>query len=283
MIKRILAPLAVVAATGLAGQALAAGEGGHVTDVDFSFEGPFGTYDSMQLQRGFQVFHQVCASCHGLKYLAFRSLGDSTGPAFPDDQVKAIAALYEVADTGPEALPGDTRPGLPSDKFPANTAAGAPDLSLMAKARAGFHGPYGLGINQFLKGTGGAEYIYSLLTGYTGEEHEAAGSILYGNEVFPGGKISMAQPLWGDDVEYTVHGGGDHEGEEGYHGADYTPPEATIEQEAKDVAAFLMWVAEPKLTERKEAGLRNLIWLVILSVLLYFTNKKVWASVKGDH
>ncbi len=268
---KILAPAMVAAA--LAAPAWGAGGGGEVTDVEFSFEGPFGTFDPMQLQRGFQVFHEVCAGCHGLKYVAFRDLGRADGPAFPEEQVKAIAAQYQVADTSPDAMPGDTRAAVPADKFPANNLMGAPDLSLMAKARAGFHGPYGLGINQLLKGTGGPEYIYSLLTSYTGNDIEQAGTILYENTAFQAGQyINMAQPLWGDDVTYAAHGEGD-----------YTPPPATIEQQSKDVAAFLYWAAEPKMVERKEAGLRNLIWLVILAVLLYFTNKKIWASVKGEH
>ncbi|MBY8976068.1 cytochrome c1 [Rhodobacteraceae bacterium NNCM2] len=268
------------AALMMPGAAVAAGGGGHVEDVDFSFEGPFGTYDKYQLQRGFQVFHEVCAACHGIKFVAFRELGEHGGPEFPPEQVKAIAALYEVADL--EGEPGDTRPGIPSDKFPANNAAGAPDLSLMAKARAGFHGPYGTGISQMINGIGGPEYIYSVLTGYTGEEVEMAGSILYENHAFPGGNISMAPPLVGEDVEYTVHGSGDGDhGEDDGHASDaYTAPPATLEQEAKDVAAFLMWTAEPHMVNRKEAGFRNLIWLIIVSVLLYYTNKSVWAAIK---
>ncbi|MEM7237219.1 MAG: cytochrome c1 [Pseudomonadota bacterium] len=278
MIKRTLLGLAASMML-LPGSAFAAGAGGHVDDVPFSFEGPFGTFDKFQLQRGFQVFHEVCAGCHGLKFVAFRELGMANGPAFPPEQVKAIAALYEVADK--EGEPGDTRTAKPSDKFPANDAVGAPDLSLMAKARAGFHGPYGLGINQMLKGIGGPEYIYSLLTAYTGEEQEVAGSVLYENDVYPGGLISMSQPLWGDDVEYAAHGNGDSEGEgDDADHSGYTPPEATIEQQAKDVSAFLMWTAEPHLVERKEAGFRNLVWLIILSVLLYYTNKQVWAAIK---
>ncbi len=267
---RIFPALAVVAALGAA-PAWGAGGIYGTKDVDFSFEGPFGTYDSLQLQRGFQVFHEVCASCHGLKYVSFRSLGDTTGPSLPPEQIKAIAAMYEVPDTGPDAFPGDMRAALPSDNFPVNNLMGAPDLSLMAKARAGFSGPYGTGLNQLFKGIGGPEYIYTLLTSYTGGDKEVAGSILYENEVYPGGYINMAQPLYGDDVEYAVHG----------EGGGYTPPDATIEQQSKDVAAFLMWAAEPKMVERKEAGLRNLLWLVILATLLYFTNRQIWASVKG--
>ncbi|MEM9146419.1 MAG: cytochrome c1 [Pseudomonadota bacterium] len=255
------------------GSALAAGGAGYVEDVDFSFEGPFGTYDQYQLQRGFQVYHEICAGCHGMKFVSFRELGRADGPNLPDEQVKAIAELYEVADTGPDAFPGDTRPAVPSDRFPANESVGAPDLSLIAKSRAGFHGPSGTGINQLMKGIGGPEYIYSLLTSYTGEEQEQAGALLYENKTMAGGWISMAPPLYGDDVEYAVYG----------EGNGYTPPEATLEQQAKDVAAFLMWAAEPKMVERKEAGLRNLIWLVVLAALLYFTNKKIWAPIKGDH
>jgi ubiquinol-cytochrome c reductase cytochrome c1 subunit len=101
----------------------AAGEEVEIEDVDFSFEGPFGTYEKFQLQRGFQVFQQVCAACHGLKFVAFRDLGSETGPGFPAEQVKAIAELYEVVDE--EGEPGDTRAGKPFDKFPENTAAGA--------------------------------------------------------------------------------------------------------------------------------------------------------------
>ncbi len=258
---------AALAAPGLA----PAAEQGEVSDVAFSYEGPFGTFDKYQLQRGFQVYHEVCASCHGLKYVAFRTLGDATGPAFPPEQVKAIAAMYDVPDE--EGEPGDTRPGLPSDRFPEVTALGAPDLSLMAKARAGFHGPYALGINQLIKGQGGAEYIYSLLTGYTGEEVEMAGTVLYENEVFPGGNIAMAPPLSEGIVEYEVFGGEDAHG-------DYQPPEPTVEQMSRDVSAFLMWTADPHMADRKGAGLRNVLFLIVLTVLLYFTNKTLWAKIK---
>ncbi|MGD1926126.1 MAG: cytochrome c1 [Paracoccaceae bacterium] len=253
--------------------ALAAGGAGYVEDVDFSFEGPFGTFDKYQLQRGFQVYQEVCAGCHGLKYLAFRDLGRSDGPAFPAEQIKAIAASYTIIDD--ESEDGE-RPGLPSDLFPGNDAAGAPDLTLMAKARAGFHGPSGLLVNQLFKGIGGPEYIYSLLTHYNGEEEEVGGSLLYGNDTMSGGWISMAQPLYGDDVEFAVYAADGTAAE--YEG--YTPPEPTMEQLSEDVAAFLMWAAEPALVERKEAGFRNLVFVIILAVLLFYTNKKLWAPIK---
>ncbi len=276
MLKTRIIPALVAATLALPGAALAAGGGGHIDDVAFSFEGPFGTFDKHQLQRGFQVFHEVCASCHGLKYLSFRDLGRSDGPGFPEEQVKAIAALYDVVDK--EGEPGDTRTGKPSDRFPANTGANAPDLSLMAKARSGFHGPAGLGINQMLNGTGGPEYIYSLLTGYTGEEIEQAGVVLYENKTMAGGLISMTPPLSEDQVEYAMHGGGDHADDS--HGKEAHAPEATVHQMAEDVSAFLMWAAEPTMIERKHAGFRNLIMIIVLAVLLYYTNKKLWAPVK---
>ena len=239
--------------------AQAAGGEGHTDDFDFSFEGPFGTYDQFQLQRGLQVYTQVCSGCHGLRYVPIRTLSDPDGVGLPADQVRAYAEQFiEVFD--PEL--NDFRPAKPTDNFPHVTSAGAPDLSLMAKSRAGFHGPYGLGINQFFKGIGGAEYIASLLSGYTGEEKEEAGTVLYENTAFPGGWISMAPPLYGEDVDYED--GSSNE----------------LEAIAQDVAAFLMWTAEPKMMARKEAGLTAVLFLILLTSLLYLTNKALWAPVK---
>lgn len=273
MLKK-LAITAVAALTLSGTAALAAGGEGHVEDVAFSFEGPFGTYDQNQLQRGLQVYTEVCSACHGLRYVPLRTLGDEGGPHLPEDQVRAYAENFEVFDSEID----DYRSALPTDHYPTSGDPNAPDLSLMAKARAGFHGPYGLGLNQLFKGLGGAEYIYSILTGYTGKEVEQAGSVLYENRAFPGGRISMPPPLSEGLVEYEVHGGA--EGEDEGHGGGYQPPEATVEQMAKDVSAFLMWTAEPKLVERKQAGFRNIIFLVVLTVLLYFTNKVLWAPIK---
>lgn len=286
MIMTRILPVLVAAMLAAPGPALAAGGEATTKDVDFSFEGPFGTYDKYQLQRGFQVYHKVCSSCHGLKYLAFRDLGRADGPAFPAAQIKAIAALYDIPD---EDNPGETRTGKPSDLFPANKGAGAPDLTLMAKARAGFHGPAGLMINQFISGTGGPEYIYSILTSYTGKEETVAGRTLYKNKAMPGGNISMAPPLTSDTAEdmeivYAKFGadGKQKAAEKAKDGPGkgYRPPKPTVDQMAKDVAAFLMWAAEPTATERKQAGFRNLIMIIVLTVLLYYTNKKLWAPVK---
>ena len=237
----------------------AGGSNKKVEDIDFSFEGPLGTYDRNQLQRGLQVFTEVCSGCHGLSLVAFRNLSDKGGPELSTDQMKAYAKEFEVYDSDID----DFRSAKPSDKFPYSAVENAPDLSLMAKARAGFHGPYGTGVNQLFKGMGGPEYIVNLLLAFNEEEKEQAGSILYGNDIYPGGWINMGQPLWGDDVEYI----------------DGT--EATIEQEAKDVASFLMWAAEPKLNARKEFGLTTVLILLTLSVLLYFTNKKLWKPHKN--
>ena len=255
-----LATGAALALALIPGASVAAGGSGHVEDFQFSFEGPFGTYDQNQLQRGLQIYTEVCAACHGLRYVPLRTLSDDGGPGLPEDQVRAYAAEnFEVFD--PEL--DDFRPAKPVDNFPANTAAGAPDLSMMAKARAGFHGPYGSGINQLVKGMGGAEYIASLLDGYTGEEKEEAGTIFYENTAFPGGWISMAPPLSDEQVEFADGHAND------------------VHHMAQDVAAFLMWTAEPKMMARQQAGFVGVLFLTILSVLLYLTNKRLWAPHKG--
>lgn len=259
MFKKLV--ISAVAAFALgSGASFAAGAAGEVENFDFSFEGPFGTFDRSQLQRGLQVYTEICSACHGLQYVPLRTMSDSDGIGLTDDEVRVYASdNFEVYD----AEIDDFRPAIPTDHFPESNLENAPDLSMMAKARAGFHGPYGLGLNQLFKGMGGPEYIASLLNGYTGKEKEEAGAILYENTAFPGGYISMAPPLYEDFVEY----------------ADGTP--ATIEQMSQDVAAFLMWTAEPKLMARKQAGFVGVLFLTILSVLLYLTNKRIWAPVKG--
>ncbi len=258
LFRPALVALSLAAAPGL--PALAAGGGGHVQDFSFSFEGPFGRFDQSQLQRGLQVYTEVCSSCHGLEFVAFRTLANEGGPALSDAAMRAFAAQFEVFD----AEIDDYRAGTPTDHFPGSSLDNAPDLSLMAKARAGFHGPAGLGINQILHGMGGPEYIASLLVGFTGEDTEQAGVILHENTAF-GGFMAMGPVLFGDDVTY----------------GDGT--EATPEQLAQDVAAFLMWAAEPKMMARKHAGFTAVLFLIVLTVLLYFTNKKLWAPHKGKH
>jgi ubiquinol-cytochrome c reductase cytochrome c1 subunit len=259
MIRSVLiAAAAAIALSG--GAARAAVTEQHVEDIAFAHEGPFGSFDQLQLQRGLQVFTEVCSACHGLQYVPIRTLADPQGPGIPEDQVRAYAAgLLPVTDP----VTGEDRDRLPTDHFPQSGLENAPDLSLMAKARAGFHGPYGLGINQFFRGIGGPEYIYSLLVGYTGNEKEEAGTIYYENTAFPGGWIAMSPPLDDGLVEYA----------DGH--------DTSKQSLAEDVAAFLMWTAEPKLVARKQAGFTAVIFLAVLAGLLYLTNKRLWAEVKG--
>ena len=259
--------LSVAVAFGLsAGTAFGAGGSGKVDDVDFSFDGIFGTYDQYQLQRGLQIYTEVCAACHGLRQVAFRNLADEGGPHYSEDQVKAYAAEnFEVYDADLD----EDRPAKPADKFPAVDAVGAPDLSLMAKARAGFHGPAGLGLNQFWYGIGGPEYITAVLAGYTGKTKVEAGVTLYENRAIAAstkgdkyGWLSMAPPLEDGQVEFADGHAND------------------VQHLSEDVSAFLMWAAEPKLAARKQFGFTAAGLLGLLAILLYLTNKQLWASVK---
>lgn len=275
--------LALTATTALAlsgGAALAAGGHAELTDYAFPHEGPFGKFDQMQLQRGLQVYTEVCAACHGLKYVPIRTLSDDGGPGLPEDQVRAYAAgLSEITDKET----GEDRTRVSTDNFPVSGLENAPDLSLMAKARAGFHGPYGTGMSQLFNGMGGPEYIYSILTHYEENPECAPDGIdgYYYNTAFPNGGvpdsckdehgvstvpgswIAMPNPLSDDLVTY----------------ADGHP--ATVSNMSADVSSFLLWAAEPKLMARKEAGFKAVLFLIILSTLLYLTNKKIWAGVKG--
>jgi len=266
------------------GAAYAAAET-YIEDFEFSFEGPFGSYDTNQLQRGLQIYTEVCSACHGLKFVAFRNLSDEGGPSLPEDQMRAYAEFYEIFDEALFDGEGDFRPAAPADYFPESNLSNAPDLSLMAKARAGFSGPYGTGINQFFKGMGGPEYIASLMTGYAEEpqcalDMETPMDGFYnmafsaggypdeckyedGSHKYPGSWIAMAPPLYDDAIEFN----------------DGHPADA--ESMAQDVAAFLMWTAEPKMNARKQAGLTGVIFLTVLSVLLYLTNKRLWAPHKN--
>jgi ubiquinol-cytochrome c reductase cytochrome c1 subunit len=256
MRKGLLFGLAALAATAVlppAGPAKAAEEAIELPQLEWSFDGPFGTYDRHALQRGLQVYREVCSVCHSLKYVAFRNLADL---GYTEDEIKAIAAEYIVTD-GPND-DGDMfeRPGAPSDYFPspfpndkaaaaANGGAAPPDLSLMAKARAD-----------------GPNYVHALLVGY--EEPPAEFDLAEGtnyNAYFPGHQIAMAQPLYEDSVAY----------------ADGTP--ASIDQMAADVSHFLMWAAEPKLEDRKGTGIKVLIFLVVFTGVLYAVKRKVWKDV----
>ncbi|ARO15763.1 ubiquinol-cytochrome c reductase cytochrome c1 subunit [Ketogulonicigenium robustum] len=250
---------------------LPAAAGAQVTDFAFSFDGPFGSYDRNQLQRGLQVYTQVCANCHGLDMVAFRNLADAGGPALPPDQMRAYAQVIEVPDGA-----GGFRAGQPTDYFLPSAEEHAPDLSLMAKARTG-HG----GLSRLWLGMGGADYIASYIAGYApppdcapadfpgfyntvfksggypAECRDAAG-----NPTVPGSWTQMEPPLIGDDVGY----------EDG--------TEATLTQEAQDIAAFLMWAAEPKQNDRKAVGMTAVVFLAVLAWVLFMVNRQLWAPYK---
>jgi ubiquinol-cytochrome c reductase cytochrome c1 subunit len=258
MMKKLFLMAFVALGLGLSSSAVYAVPEGEVEDFDFSFEGPFGTYDRIQLQRGLKVFTQVCSACHGLNQVAYRNLGDPGGPSYSPEEVKAYAAQFDVYDP----VKDEDVPAKPFNKFASSSLSNAPDLSLMAKARAGFRGPYGLGINQFLKGMGGPEYIASLMVGYTGEEKEQAGTTIYKNTAFPGGWTAMPPPLEEEMVEFDDGSKND------------------VESMSQDVAAFLMWTAEPKMMARKRLGLLSVLFLGFFASLLYLSNKKLWAPIK---
>ena len=227
--------------------------------VDWTFKGLTGKFDRASLQRGFQVYKEVCSSCHSMKYLSYRNLGQPGGPEFTEEEVKAIAASFEITD-GPDSQ-GEmfTRPGRPADKFlnpypndeaekAANGGAYPPDMSVLVKARKG-----------------GANYIYSVLLGY---EEKPESVILdegvYYNKYMAGQKIKMPKVLSDGLVEY----------------ADGTV--SSEAQMAKDVTTFLAWAAEPELEERHKTGVKVLIYLILLSILVYLSMKRIWSRIDTE-
>ncbi len=241
----------------------------------WSFSGPFGTYDQAQLQRGFKVYREVCSTCHSLKLLAFRNLADPGGPDFTEAQAATVAASFQVTDGPNDKGEMFQRPGKLADYFPppfpndqaARAALGGglpPDMSVLAKARsheAGFPRFIFDAFTQYQEA--GPDYIHAILTGY--EEQPPAGFALAPgtqyNKYFPGHAIAMPKPLSDGQVEYT----------------DGTP--ATVDQYAKDISAFLMWAAEPKLDERKRLGFQVFVFLIVLTGLLYFSKRRVWHDI----
>ena len=236
-----------------AGSPPAAAQETELKERSWPTDGLFGTFDRAGVQRGFQVYREVCSACHGLQYVAFRTLGDL---GYTPDQVKAIAAEYTVTDGPNDQGEMFERPAIASDRVPGpypNEAAAAaanggrapPDLSLMVKARMG-----------------GQSYVYSILTGYEDPpaDFEMPPSGYY-NAYFPGRVIAMPPPLNPDQVSY----------------ADGTS--ATVEQMAADVAQFLAWTAEPKLEARKQTGLKVILFLIVLIGLTYALKRKIWADV----
>ena len=234
----------------------------------WTFAGPFGYFDRAQLQRGFQVYKEVCSTCHSLS-IPFRTLAQPGGPEYSEGQVKALAASYKIKDGPDDKGEMFERPGRPSDLFPPpfpneQAAAAAlgkapPDMALLAKARK-----YERGFPLFLIDPLiqyqelGVDYIYGILTGYT---HADDGNW---DEYYPGHKIAMPKPLSDGAVEYT----------------DGAPK--TVQQYAKDVSAFLMWAAEPTMEQRKKIGFRVMVFLIVFAGLLYFTKKRIWARAHAD-
>ena len=233
----------------------------HPKEVEWSFKGPlnigiFGTYDRQQLQRGYQVYKQVCANCHSMKRVAFRNLTDI---GFSEAEVKALAKQADIPSIDEKTGEPTTRKGVPSDRFPspypndiaaraAQNNALPPDLSLIIKARHD-----------------GANYVYSLLTGYgTAPKGVELSPTLHYNPYFHSLGIAMTPPLAEGVVEYA-------DGQ----------PKATVDQMARDVVTFLSWAAEPEMEARKRTGFAVILFLLIMTGLAYVAYRKVWADVKG--
>jgi ubiquinol-cytochrome c reductase cytochrome c1 subunit len=274
--------ITTILAVGLLGLGLAspvmAQEEDAVQKQSWTFAGPFGKYDQDQLQRGFQVFKEVCSNCHSARLLAFRNLDEEGGPAFSEAQVKALAATYQVVDAEAE---GGKRVALPSDHWPspfgseqeardANGGALPPDMSVLAKARGIEEPGFWWVLNFFTTySEGGPDYIHGLLNGY--RDAPPQGVTIpegkYYNVVFPGHAIGMPPPLSDAQVQYGA------------------PPEGgtavplTVDQYSKDVATFLMWMAEPHLEAEKSAGFRVVSFLILLSVLMFLVKQRLWRRV----
>lgn len=279
--KKLLAsivPLALAAIIGVGTAVAAEEEGGtphypihHPKEQSWSFAGPFGTFDKGQLQRGLKVYVEVCSACHSMSLVPFRTL---SALGYSEDQVKAFAATYEVED-GPNA-DGDMfmRTAVGSDYFPSpfpneeaaaasNGGAAPPDFSLLAKARY-----VERGFPQFIfdvftgYNESGPNYIYSLLTGYEDapQGHEVADGTYYNPYFLGSAALAMAPPLSDELVTY-----------------DDGAPE-TLDQYSHDVAAFMMWAAEPHMEERKRTGFMVILFLAIFSALMYLTKKAVYSN-----
>jgi cytochrome c1 len=237
------------------------GHGPEIKAQEWSFAPPFGHFDRAQLQRGYRVYKDICANCHSMRFLSYRNLGEPGGPQFSEKAVEVLASQAQVTDGPDDTGKMFQRPGRPSDRFrspyandqaarAANNGALPPDLSVMAKARQG-----------------GPDYIYALLTGYEQPpaDMEMSKGMQY-NTAFPGHQIAMPNPLVDGVIDYT----------------DGTKP--TVENYAKDVSAFMMWAAEPKLEERYKVGARIMIFLIVFAVIMYLSKRAVWARLhRRDH
>jgi ubiquinol-cytochrome c reductase cytochrome b/c1 subunit len=270
--------LAVAAALVVPAVAFAQDEHSHETPPpprqSWPFAGWFGKYDPAQLQRGLKVYKEVCSACHSMEMVSFRNLADPGGPGYTEAQAAALASEYKIKDIDDSGQPTE-REGRPADYFPspfpneaaakaANGGTAPPDMSTLAKART-----YERGFPWFVLDMivpyqeQGPDYIHAILTGYKDAPHgftvPPGGHY---NEYFPGHSIAMPPPL--QDGQVTFDDGAPNK----------------LDDEARDVAAFLMWAAEPHLVQRKRMGLQVMIFLLVLTGLLYFTKKKVWKAVE---
>ncbi|MBX9930945.1 MAG: cytochrome c1 [Methylobacterium sp.] len=251
---------------------------------NWSFAGVFGKFDKAQLQRGFQVYREVCANCHSMTLVRFRNLAEPGGPGFTAAQVKALAAEYKVSELNDNGEQVE-RPARPADAWPspfpnekaaaaANGGKAPPDFSVLAKARTYERG-FPLFVVDAMPFVGyseqGVDYIHALLNGY--EDPPAGTEVPAGanyNKYYDGHLIAMAKPLSDGQVTYA----------KGENGEPVVPE--TVDQYSRDVSAFMAWAAEPHLEARKALGFRVILFLIVLSGLLYYVKKKVWADVGGE-
>ena len=251
---------------------------------NWSFAGIFGKFDKAQLQRGFQVYREVCSNCHSMTLVRFRNLAEPGGPGFSAAQVKALAAEYKVSELNDNGEQVE-RPARPADAWPspfpnekaaaaANGGKAPPDFSVLAKARTYERG-FPLFVVDAMPFVGyseqGVDYIHALLNGY--EDPPAGTEVPAGanyNKYYDGHLIAMAKPLSDGQLTYA----------KGENGEPVVPE--TVEQYSRDVSAFMAWAAEPHLEARKALGFRVILFLIVLSGLLYYVKKKVWADVGGE-
>ena len=258
--KNILKPILLLAIfTTISFSSNASEQSKKLLNLGWSFKGFFGKFDRASLQRGYQVYAEVCSACHSMKYLSYRNLAEAGGPEFSEEQAKVIASQYEVTDGPNNDGEMFTRPARLSDSFVgsfaneeeakvANGGSYPPDMSVLVKARKG-----------------DANYIYSLLLGYDDPPSDfTLDEGVYYNTFMSGNKIKMAKPLSESLVQYS----------------DGTP--ATEEQMAKDVTTFLAWAAEPHLEARHKLGFRTVTYLIIITILVYFSMKKVWSRIETE-
>jgi ubiquinol-cytochrome c reductase cytochrome c1 subunit len=267
---------------GLSTTAFAASDAPQIERQKWSFSGPFGQFDKVQLQRGFAVYKEVCSSCHTLNRVAFRNLAQAGGPNFDVEGVKALAAKeYKVDDEPNDDGKVKPRAAKLSDNFPPlyknekearsiHNGALPPDLSLMARAR-GFEAAHSSWVPHFFAmikdvavgyQEGGADYMYALLTGYVEppKGFKVSEGMHY-NKYFPGNQIAMAPPPL--PIKYGANAGAT----------------GTTDQNARDLAAFLTWTAEPTMDQRKRVGWQVMLYLLITSILLYIGKKRLWAKL----